>query len=367
MEEKIMRQKIEERNDFDYDERRVICRKSDNKCCHCGKEVYTNYGATVDHFIPLSKGGTNKPYNLVMLCEKCNKTKDNRILYPYNYLDYLHEEDKKKLTDYFESYIQSFEYIGRDNILACDEYIIEVFPQLDYSRFKKKKKPAISTKYALKRARQEDIPKLTMYLYEYLKKHNRLESEDMLSQNIDFWTRFGCIYYIENAEEVKFMTTITIQDFDYSEDYKFEKNNVYNSLYINVFPKYSNDLSICLTRGFMTSIADFICNEQDLKQIPITFAFLDEEKVTAKVLYRLQWKSYHIGGSEEVSTILSPHDVDDTDIKPPREDNDLSHFFGKFRPIKDKVDKWIEENPNMEWMRREVYMRMEAPSEIIKK
>lgn len=34
---------------------------------------------TVDHVVPLSKGGTNKPRNLVTACAECNQRKGARV------------------------------------------------------------------------------------------------------------------------------------------------------------------------------------------------------------------------------------------------------------------------------------------------
>ena len=33
---------------------------------------------TVDHVIPISKGGTDEDFNLVAACQKCNYSKNNR-------------------------------------------------------------------------------------------------------------------------------------------------------------------------------------------------------------------------------------------------------------------------------------------------
>ena len=35
---------------------------------------------TIDHIIPLSKGGTNNPDNLQTLCSSCNKKKSNKVI-----------------------------------------------------------------------------------------------------------------------------------------------------------------------------------------------------------------------------------------------------------------------------------------------
>ena len=57
---------------------------------------------TVDHIVPVSKGGTNDISNLQLLCETCNHIKDNRIIY----LDDLRDLREKVLSnpDKFEQY-----------------------------------------------------------------------------------------------------------------------------------------------------------------------------------------------------------------------------------------------------------------------
>lgn len=43
-------------------------------CRYCG-DMITRKEATVDHIIPLSKGGSNDKANLVICCLRCNKKK----------------------------------------------------------------------------------------------------------------------------------------------------------------------------------------------------------------------------------------------------------------------------------------------------
>lgn len=48
------------------------------KCYYCRKKVGITYD--VDHVIPLSKGGTNDPSNLVIACPHCNRSKCDKIV-----------------------------------------------------------------------------------------------------------------------------------------------------------------------------------------------------------------------------------------------------------------------------------------------
>lgn len=51
-------------------------------CWHCGREL--NGVFHVDHLIPLNKGGTNWPNNIVCSCEKCNLSKGAKLPQEWN-------------------------------------------------------------------------------------------------------------------------------------------------------------------------------------------------------------------------------------------------------------------------------------------
>jgi 5-methylcytosine-specific restriction endonuclease McrA len=64
----------------------ALCNKYDNRCLCCGKKKKL----TVDHVVPLSKGGTSWIENIQPLCLLCNlvknaKTIDYRISWEINY------------------------------------------------------------------------------------------------------------------------------------------------------------------------------------------------------------------------------------------------------------------------------------------
>lgn len=50
-----------------------ILKKARHLCVHCGKRRKL----TIDHILPLSKGGTNHAWNLQPLCKPCNSSKSN--------------------------------------------------------------------------------------------------------------------------------------------------------------------------------------------------------------------------------------------------------------------------------------------------
>ena len=52
-------------------------RDAQRNCCGYCQTSFDHRKAHIDHITPLSKGGTNWPRNLQLLCERCNLTKNN--------------------------------------------------------------------------------------------------------------------------------------------------------------------------------------------------------------------------------------------------------------------------------------------------
>ena len=76
------------RKQFSQAERVKIYNNSKGRCAICGKFIpYDSF--TVDHIIPLAKGGTNEMSNLQVACNTCNLIKQ----------DILPEDLMKKLTE----------------------------------------------------------------------------------------------------------------------------------------------------------------------------------------------------------------------------------------------------------------------------
>jgi 5-methylcytosine-specific restriction endonuclease McrA len=55
----------------------LVCNYYENKCYYCGR---SDVKLTMDHIIPLSKGGVHTPYNIVPSCQSCNSKKKDSIL-----------------------------------------------------------------------------------------------------------------------------------------------------------------------------------------------------------------------------------------------------------------------------------------------
>jgi 5-methylcytosine-specific restriction endonuclease McrA len=73
--------------------RNRIASDHDWKCFYCDSPVHLipdspEYLATIDHKIPLARGGEWKRYNLTCACRGCNEEKDNMTDVEYRF--YLH-------------------------------------------------------------------------------------------------------------------------------------------------------------------------------------------------------------------------------------------------------------------------------------
>ena len=71
--------------------RKIVWSKTPNGiCAHCGK-VVSAARQTVDHFIPISMGGTDDKYNLMPLCRDCNTERQLCLSMGYKAVLYIQE------------------------------------------------------------------------------------------------------------------------------------------------------------------------------------------------------------------------------------------------------------------------------------
>lgn len=115
----MTRSKIEERKSFSREEKEFIKLKTRGKCGHCGCKL-TDQNISVDHIIPISKGGSNQEENLICLCKECNKDKSDMLADPLYYYPYLKEDYKEGIIKIFTDYIENVDYVHRTNLMCID-------------------------------------------------------------------------------------------------------------------------------------------------------------------------------------------------------------------------------------------------------
>lgn len=113
----MLGQQVEERRRFSKAERAKILERSGGKCLCCGKQLKPE-DFTVDHVVPLSRGGTNDIENLVALCFNCNSFKSNDLYVPQSFYKNASEKLLKELNNHFDKW---FDTVYKD-------YPVEVNP-----------------------------------------------------------------------------------------------------------------------------------------------------------------------------------------------------------------------------------------------
>lgn len=338
------RERIQERDVFTYDEKLSIGRKSEERCCHCGKKVFFGYGASVDHFIPLSKGGTNRMINLIQLCEKCNGEKGDRIV-DLDYVPYLLPQYKQQLSGYLESYLMSFEYLSRTRLFALDDYQCTMLlsPVATHKR-----KKEFGNKFHIRAVKDEDFPKVLEYYEKYLKKYDRFVSRDDAKMQLQFWLRFGCLYDIESAGEIKTLFAFTIY---LAEHDKNETVRVDNTPHINmyIFSLYANNNSLSFVHGAMDNLPYSLALENDFNYIPICYYILDNDKVVKALIRHTEGRCKVISenGFLKLKQLLIFQDermANDTDEEADR----TAEFFKKFSKIKEHLLEYLTQYPDSE-------------------
>lgn len=78
---RIQKQKTERYNRITLDQWKKIIESQNNKCAHCGCKFIDEIKPTMDHILPLSKGGEHTSANIQALCQSCNSSKCNSIEY----------------------------------------------------------------------------------------------------------------------------------------------------------------------------------------------------------------------------------------------------------------------------------------------
>ena len=349
---KIKQEKYYQREQFTSDEKYDILKKSSGKCAHCGKPIIVGYSMTVDHFIPLFKGGSNRYINLIPLCEDCNKSKDDK-LYSIDYIKYLNDKYKNEISKYLKAYLSVTDYVKRYRLLAYDEYEDYVY-SINNTKFKKHNSKNIKSKYKIKLATWDDFNKLYEYFVKYLKKYNSLDSEEAARNNITFWLQFGCIYYVERNNEIYIMLAITIKHVSKYEDFR----GICSQPYIYVFSYYKTELMVNTLINILYNIPKYIIKENNLKFIPLNILFIKNDSIKNSIV-----DYYNTKFDDETYNLFSIIRCligDTTDINISQDYENMSkdekqiyNFFKNFDNITDSVINYFEKYSSTEhitWM-----------------
>lgn len=115
------RKQTESRIELSQDIRWQIFKSADGTCAHCGCKMQFYKDFTIEHVIPLYKGGTNRSENLVALCRTCNKEKSDHVIRPAGYYKYLSKTRLAELEQLFDKYLETTDWLAYDNLFQTDQ------------------------------------------------------------------------------------------------------------------------------------------------------------------------------------------------------------------------------------------------------
>lgn len=212
--------KKEERIFFDTETRERVLRKSKCKCAKCGKELDMR-NMTVDHIIPLSKGGTNKEYNLIAMCKKCNKEKGSLVFKPSDYYKGIPKYLLPKLDKMFDEYMYGEDFFSWSNLFKQDVITIETEVTHKPSRRCMK---TYKVKSKFQKAYYKDLNDIYEYLlYYYSVYKDKLYDKWYIKKLVSAVFTYGCWYFIRSGDRIKFLVGFTIC--------KTCKKSVYDTLF----------------------------------------------------------------------------------------------------------------------------------------
>ena len=353
-------QRYYDREKMDWQEKKSISLKSNDVCSHCGKFAFFGHPehvdrlATIEHVIPISKGGSNHHINLVMLCEDCNKEKDRKIM-PISWYAYLKDEYKEELNKYITNYLMVME-TERTHLLSYDEYIFPLDQKLFMGYQGHSKKQSFRVNVKMKRANWDDFDLMTDYLIKYLKKNNSLDDEEAAAMNIAFWLTFGSIYYVEKNRDITCMVAITMKHVSSVEDY----HGIDVMPFMYFFPLYSTESSTWMIYDMIKIIPDYICKEKGLNIMPASAILLKKDKNSSRLSNVMRPIPADINNFVEFQfvTTLDNGDIDTSnehrEIDGMTEDEKRTYNFTKqFKDENDKILDYLckySDRQDISWM-----------------
>ena len=209
------RKSIDVRCFFNPQERAEIFEKSRNRCCHCGCKLKQD-NSSVEHVIPLDKGGSNDMKNLVGLCRTCNSEKSNLVIHPLGFYNYLKDEYLEELIEQQNEYYKEFNWLTKTNFIPEDIKYLSIpyfLPNGNIVKIKGNKKTQ-GISFIVRKCTIDDFDRVFDYIQTYNEKYYKeddLLTRQELTERINGYFKSGCLYSVETKnQEIKGIIPIQI-------------------------------------------------------------------------------------------------------------------------------------------------------------
>jgi hypothetical protein len=217
MDTAIEREKINDRKiSYSIEEKDYILSKSHRRCCKCGRMLSRDDKMfTVDHFIPISKGGTNDIENLVPLCWDCNQLKSDYVARPYDFYSHLSDDYFNEIKKLFDDYCEKHRWATRHNFMKSEITPIPYSVPLkgcipDKNGYIK----SIRHEAYLIKANNRDLDLICTFVQKYNRKFGWNAKWSEVENIVESLLNEGAIYILRRRDEVIGMVPISFDILD---------------------------------------------------------------------------------------------------------------------------------------------------------
>lgn len=270
----MKRKRVEEHRVWlSYVEKREILQKSKGRCAHCGKKIEVGKDATfsLDHVIPLSKGGTNDITNLVGLCDECNKNKGDEIVDIDSWYKFIQPKEGKSLKECFETYCKDYEFLSEKSIFSKDTFPIDVVMYPTVSRRSNRGSIKSKKRVNIKKAVYSDLDEIYNMLVSYVLKIEDEEDSPELRQDlkecVSYWYQHGAIYFSRSSSgnvnmiipaKINSLSSKEVSDEDKVFKYYYVVGPIYISPVVTLNTPQSFSYFISLISRFLDTVSTCI-------------------------------------------------------------------------------------------------------------
>lgn len=201
------REKIESRRDsISKEEKQYILSKTHRRCAHCGQKLTIDSEKyTTDHFIPISKSGTNQTENLVPLCYDCNQLKGDYIVHPEDFYKHVSTHYMRELIDLYKEYCSKYKWATKTNYtkatLMSVSYLIPVRSLESHKRRGGDNYAGMELEAYLFKATADDVDDIVDFVAQYNQEHDWESDKSDVRDIVNGIMKDGCIYIIKRKGE----------------------------------------------------------------------------------------------------------------------------------------------------------------------
>ena len=270
--------KTDERVMLPYTLRHGIYEEAKGICAHCGRKTYYLGNFTVDHIIPLKKGGKNEKRNLVCLCYSCNQEKKSDILDPLEYYKFLPEHRKTQVKKMFENYLKNKDWLSYKNLFKLDQFDIKT--RAVVRNPKTKQACTVPTTITIKKIKQREA---FDWLQEYKKTLDDKDKGIIVTDEQEITTAY---YEVKQHDKIIFLFTPYIEKPNNDETMNTLKIDVFINGNINYKKDSTSPTLYLMLNDIIGEIQSqtFMRNQKNTT-IPCSIRTLESDKIANEVLH----------------------------------------------------------------------------------